>query len=134
MSADRLPPDPYREAADAGQVSLFDVDDLEELDRLAKAGDRQASIRARWLRFHHEHPEVYEQLRTMALELVALGHERLGIRMLWEVARWRTMVGARNGQEPYRLNDHYPAHYARLLMDREPELEGVFETRKIRRA
>ncbi len=129
--ADRLPPDRARAMADAGQTSIFDLEDLETLDRLAAEGDRDATIRARFLRFHAENPEVYRELVGMARELKTAGHDRFGLRMLWETLRWRRMVRTVD-PSGYKLNDQYTAHYARRMMDREDDLAGTFETRQIR--
>lgn len=129
--ADRLPPDRARELADAGQTSIFDLEDLAELDRRAADGDRDATIRARFLRFHDENPDVYRELVGMARELKTAGHDRFGLRMLWETLRWRRMVRT-SDPSGYKLNDHYIAHYARRMMDREEDLAGTFETRQIR--
>lgn len=128
---DRLPPDRNRELADAGQTSIFDLEDLEELDRRAAAGDTEATIRARFLRFHDENPQVYRELVAMARELKSAGHDRFGLRMLWETLRWRRMLSTTDPTD-YKLNDHYIAHYARRMMDHEDDLAGTFETRQIR--
>lgn len=127
----RLPPDRHRALRDAGQTTIFEMIDLEELDALAAAGDRDATIRARFLRFHRDNPNVYRELVAMARELRSAGHARFGLRMLWETLRWRRML-ATSDPSGYKLNDHYIAHYARMMMDSEPDLAGVFETRAIR--
>ena len=31
----------------------------------------------------------------------------------------------------FKLNDHYTSRYARLIMEREPDLRGIFRTRKL---
>jgi len=84
------------------------------------------SIEGRFLAFHTANPHVYAELRKMALQLISVGHPRLGIGMLWEVLRWRSMTTT---GDPYKLNNDFRALYARELMDREPQFEGVFETR-----
>lgn len=79
-----------------------------------------------FVRFHADHPEVYEKLRLLALEVAWAGHRRTGFRMLWEVLRWQHL-----GQS-FPMNDHHCPHYARLLMAREPSLAGLFEVRPLR--
>jgi hypothetical protein len=34
--------------------------------------------------------------------------------------------------EPYKINDHYSAYYARLFMRDYPEYDGFFRTRRTR--
>lgn len=133
MTAQRIqtPEDRNRALDAAGQTTIFDAVILAELDAAAKAGDRDASIRARFLRFHLTNPAVYDELVAMARELRSTGHRRFGIRMLWETLRWRRMIRTTD-PSGYKLNDHYPPHYARLIMDREPDLEGIFDVRELR--
>ena len=89
------------------------------------------TIQVRFDRFVREHPEVVTEMRRMCLDLVAQGHTRLSMKMIFEVARFRTMLGARPGEEPYRLNNVYTSRMARLLAESTPELAGVFETRAL---
>lgn len=80
--------------------------------------------------FHRDNPHVYDELRRLALELVDRGHDRIGIGMLFEVLRWQEAMRT-TGDCGFRLNNSHRALYARLLMDREPRLRGVFETRSL---
>lgn len=93
-------------------------------------GEQSRSIAERFATFHAEHPEVYRALVAMARKLVLREYDHLGIAMLWETLRYETMLGATPGAgEPYRLNNSYRALYARLIMETEPDLAGIFETR-----
>lgn len=91
------------------------------------------SIEARFRSFHAAHPEVYVQLCRLARRLVRRGYTHLGIGMLWETMRYRTMLGAAVPEEDeYRLNNIYRSRYARLIMQQEPDLAGMFELRELR--
>jgi hypothetical protein len=79
--------------------------------------------------FHAENPHVYAALREKALELVAAGRKRLSIKMLFEVLRWEHLLTTTDPD--FKLNNNYHSRYARLLMDRNPTLRGVFETREL---
>ena len=82
-------------------------------------------------RFHRENPHVYVQLRVLAYRWRER-HPRAkcGIGMLYEVARW-TLAFETQG-EPLKLNNNYHAFYARLLMEQEEALDGIFEIREQR--
>lgn len=81
--------------------------------------------------FHAANPWVYEELRSLALDLRRRGRTRYGIKGLWEVMRWhRVQATSPDDEEPYRLNNNYTAYYARLLMEQEPELKGFFSIRE----
>lgn len=87
-----------------------------------------AADAARFREYHDANPAIYAALRRFALEAVAAGKRRLSINLLFERLRWFTDVEAKG--DAFKCNNTYRAHYARLLMDQEPELAGVFETRR----
>ena len=90
------------------------------------------SIEARFRRFHAAHPEVYEGLRRVCREAVYRGWKRWSIDAAYHVMRWERLRTYRDPHEDFKLNDHYTALYARLLMENEPELGGLFEIRQRR--
>jgi hypothetical protein len=89
-------------------------------------------ISVRFARFDAAHPEVYAELRRLALDKVREGATRLGIKALWEEARWSLDLSVTDGR--YRLNNDMTASYSRKLMANEPELADVFEVRRRRSA
>jgi len=89
--------------------------------------DSKLTPAERFEAFHEAHPEVYAELRALALRLRTAGVKRYGMKSLWEVLRWHRAL---EKTEERKLNNDYTAYYARLLMANEPELEGFFETRE----
>jgi hypothetical protein len=83
---------------------------------------------AKFAEYHAENPKVYELLRRFALEARRAGRTRLSINLLFERVRWFTEVETRG--DTFKVNNTHRAWYARLLMSKEPELSGCFETRK----
>lgn len=83
-----------------------------------------------FLRYHMQHPQVYDELVKMARQWQARGHSHCSIKMLWEVLRFNTGVKI-DKQDGFRLNNNYTSRYARLIMGREDGLEGIFETREL---
>lgn len=77
--------------------------------------------------FDADHPEVYLRLVSLARKAKARGHKRIGIAMLFEVARWELTLESSDGE--FKLNNSYRAFYARAIMRNEPDLAGIFETR-----
>ena len=88
------------------------------------------TIRERFERFHGEHPEVYTEF-VRRVRLAKHKGFRCGARTVWEAMRWTYYV-ERDSEETFKLNDHYPPHYARLAMSQEPDLAGFFEIRELR--
>lgn len=85
--------------------------------------------------FHESNPTVYEDLVQMCRQARSEGATKLAIGMLWEVLRWQRKAYLKSddpSQAVYRLNDHYRSRYARLIMEEESDLEGLFATRTLR--
>lgn len=76
--------------------------------------------------FHAQNPHVLAAVLVMALNLRSRGVRRGGIKMIWEVLRYRHLE---THGDKYKLNNSYAPWYAREAMAREPRLEGFFETR-----
>lgn len=83
----------------------------------------------RFQQFHKDNPHVYDKLVSMTRQLKEKGHKKVGMQMLFEVLRWNSMM--RTVSHDYKLNNDYCSRYARLIMDQEQDLEGIFELRRI---
>ena len=80
--------------------------------------------------FHSANPHIYRRLVRMARDLKARGHTKCGVKMFWEVLRWREMRVSTFG--PWKLNNNHPSRYAREIMRNEKDLEGFFDTRGLK--
>lgn len=90
----------------------------------------EPSLDERFAAFHDANPQVYIELRRLALDAVRRGSIRLSIGMLYEVARWSAMTT--RGDDHWKLDNSYRSRYARLLADSEPELSACFTMRELR--
>src|SRR6266542_3564920 len=93
------------------------------------ASPRAKTIDARFWAFHQANPLVYVNLVRLAREAKAKGHNRISIGMLWEVLRWNRLVAVVDATSLYELNDNYRSRFARLIMQQETDLDGIFEVR-----
>ncbi len=82
--------------------------------------------------FHNRNPHVLNRLTQMAFDLKERGHRRVGIEMLFNVIRWETMMEIEDPSSLYKLNNNYKPHYARMIMETYPELDGFFEVRELK--
>lgn len=83
---------------------------------------------ARFERFHEENPAVYATLVRLAREWVErTGRHKIGIATLYERVRWEIAITTTDPD--FKINDHYRAYYARLIMQQEPDLAGLFDLR-----
>ncbi len=103
------------------QMGLFDR-------RIVTINAHGMTLDQQFAEFHEQNPHVYEMLRRLALDAARHGR-RLGIAMLFEVLRWQYAMGTNDPSSEFKLNNNYRAFYARLLMEKEPELQDYFETR-----
>lgn len=109
------------------QPTMFDIDDWVYVPVTATA----PTIDEAFDLFHTANPWVYDALVRLARDLVAAGRERVGIGMLFEVLRWQWALGTADPTSEFKLNNNYRSRYARLIMSRETDLDGVFETRAL---
>ena len=86
------------------------------------------TIAANFESFHRANPHVYATLVRLAREWVnRTGRRKIGIKSLYEVARWQLALETNNPD--YRLNNSFTAYYARLIQARERDLDGIFDMR-----
>lgn len=78
--------------------------------------------------FERKNPAVYRRLVALARKAKEKGITRYSVDALFHVLRWEIAIETRSEDE-FTLNDHHTAFYARLIMDREPDLQGFFKLR-----
>lgn len=76
-----------------------------------------------WL---EQNPGIYAEVVRRARRVKAAGG-RVGMKAIFESIRWDVTV--RTIGDEWKLNNTYAAPMARLVMERESDLEGFFETR-----
>lgn len=84
--------------------------------------------------FHAANPWVATALQRLAVDLVNRGQRRLGIGMLFEVLRWNLLRDSTMHEataNSLHLNNNLRSRYARLLVQTDPRLDGVFELRAL---
>lgn len=92
-----------------------------------KESKRDAQFKA----FHTNNPHVYALLVKLARAAKAKGARHLGMKNLYEVARWEHWMQTADFTSDFKLNNNYTSRYARLIMQQEPDLRDLFETRKL---
>lgn len=109
------------------QPTLFD-----QWTVIAPQYEPEMSISQRFELFHRENAHVYEALRELALRMKLRGMRRWSINGAFEVLRYEVAMHTSDPTSEFKLDNSYRALYARELMEREPELDGFFETRCLR--
>lgn len=90
---------------------------------------KHLSIADRFALFHAANPHVADALEVLAEQWLAT-HSHVGMKALFERLRWESGIQASG--DPYRLNNNYTAHFARLLIERRPEWSEAFALRTCR--
>jgi hypothetical protein len=72
-------------------------------------------------------------LERLAGEWFDSGKGVVGIGFLCEVLRWDHSVKTKSRDE-FKINNNFRAHYARMMIDRNPEWEGRIRVRALRTA
>jgi hypothetical protein len=100
--------------------------------------DQEAKLDYRhlFLAYHAVHPRVYSLFKRFTLEVIDRGFENYSADAIMHRVRWETAIttqpqpGKRlNPDEPFKVNNNYVAHYARMFMAEFPRYDGFFRTR-----
>ena len=87
---------------------------------------KEISPHERFEKFHAANPQVYTSLVSLARQVLERNRARkMGIGMLYEVLRWNRYLQT-DSEDGYRLPNNFKPAYARLIMEQEPDLDGVF--------
>lgn len=88
----------------------------------------QSKLEASFWEFHRANPEVYSTLARLAKQAKRDHGKMIGMKALFERVRWEMQIQTR--RRDFKLNNNHTAFYARMLMENEPELAGLFALRK----
>jgi hypothetical protein len=95
-------------------------------------GEQSKLEKAFW-KFHDKNPAVYRLLVRFARQWrQRFGPDAvMGIGQLFERVRWEVCIKTDDAMG-FKLCNNHRAFYARLIMERNPDLDGVFRLRKQR--
>lgn len=96
----------------------------------ARRVERERRLDREFAEYHAANPHVYRQLVELARVARRSGATQYGVKGLFEVLRWHRRVQTNDPQ--FELNNNFTSRFARLIMEREPDLQGFFETRELR--
>ena len=88
-------------------------------------------LEAKFWEFHRANPHVYMLLRRFTWEIKQAGHKHYSMDAVYHRVRWHMQIDT-IGDLDFKLNNNHTSYYARMIMRREPALEGFFRTRELR--
>jgi hypothetical protein len=105
------------------QLTMFGVMEPEYLP--------EATAEERFNNFHSANPHVLWAIISLIDQAKAKNIKKWSIRSIFHILRWDSAMRT-NGNEPWKLNDHFSPFYVRMIIDHYPEHDGFFEERKSR--
>jgi len=91
------------------------------------------SIQERFEKYHSDNPIVYETLVKLAREAKRAGKTKIGVKLLVETTRWELMLRVDTDEE-FKINNSFSSRYARLIMEKEKDLNGFFNLKMLKSA
>jgi hypothetical protein len=92
---------------------------------------RPATLEERFRLWVFANEKVVELFLKFAREAKASGSKHFGIGAIAERVRWEVFI-YRKEADPWKINNSYRSRLARLLVQRDPSLDGLFEFRKLK--
>lgn len=96
--------------------------------------DNTKSIQEQFEHFDQAHPEIYDEFRTIARDLLRGGRSRYGSKAILEVIRYHRILSGQDENELFKINNNYSSRYARKLMNEDERFGYFFEIRELRSA
>jgi len=84
------------------------------------------TMRQSFKSYHEERPQIYEEFKRYAEQLIARKYKRLSAKLICEVIRYNSMI-TKVGE--FKINNSYCSGYARLFEKDFPEYAGYFSKR-----
>jgi hypothetical protein len=73
--------------------------------------------------YHEKRPEIYEEFKRIAAQLITRGYRRLSSQLILEVIRYNSMI-TKIGE--FKINNDAAAGYSRLYEKDHPQYAGYF--------
>jgi hypothetical protein len=99
-----------------------------------KKSETKLTMQEQFEQFHTANPWVYDLIVSMARDLHERGRKKIGIAMLIEVMRWQYWRTTNDANSDFKINNNYKSRYARLVIEKNPDLSDMFELRELRSA
>jgi hypothetical protein len=96
--------------------------------------EEKDSIQGQFQRFDALHPEIYQEFRRIALDLLRRGRAHYGSKAILEVIRYHRILSGKSEAEAFKINNNYSSRYARKLIDEDERFSRFFELRELKSA
>tara|TARA_B100000212_G_scaffold151870_2_gene114348 strand:+ start:3736 stop:4038 length:303 start_codon:yes stop_codon:yes gene_type:complete len=93
--------------------------------------DKKPTLFERWGEWHRINPHVYDMFERFTFDLIRAGVEQSSAWLIVNRMRWETALKTKG--EKFRISNDYIALYARFFMIQNPEYQGFFKTKELKR-
>lgn len=91
--------------------------------------DRHEEMRQQVIEFTKDNPDVWRLFCGFTFDRINKGFKNYSAKAVFERIRWEMDIGG-DGVKQFKLNNNYPAFYARAFMRKYPEHNGFFRIRE----
>jgi hypothetical protein len=89
------------------------------------------NIDEKFFKYHEKNPHVFDLFYKYTMEVKAKGFDHYSTDAIMHRIRWHRMIET-DINERFKMNDNYTSRYARLLVEKYPELDGFFRNRQLK--
>jgi hypothetical protein len=82
--------------------------------------------------FHRTHPDVYDVIVSIARQVKAKGYTKYSCHAILERVRWFYKFERENTWEDFKISNNHGSRYARMVMERNEDLEGFFTLHELK--
>lgn len=82
--------------------------------------------------YHKKNPDVYKHFVRITREAKTKGKDHLSIWLVANVVRWYVYMETDDPNSEFKISNDYLSRYARLIMKQEPDLQGIFKTKRLK--
>jgi len=89
--------------------------------------DRPAEAKTVFEQYDAEHPDIWQEFRDIAMDLILKGRDHYGAKAIFEIIRYHRAI---RGGSDFKVNNSFTASYARKFAAEYPEYSTFFEFRE----
>lgn len=82
--------------------------------------------------YHEKNPHILPLFLKFAKQAKSVGFSHYSIRAIVNRVRWHINIETKD-VDGFKMNNNYSSRYARLLVKENPEFEGFFRNRQLKR-
>jgi hypothetical protein len=95
------------------------------------AAREMSPLEQQWRAWHKENPHVYRLFNRFTREAISRGHQRLSAWLIINRVRWETAI-VTTGND-FKISNDYIAYYSREFMRLNPQYDGFFVIKAMKR-